>query len=227
MAEGRITPEKQLLNLIEGSKKENEKPVEHIDKEAFRRKVNSYFSFGAALGRISFFKDWIKSAFKGGKFYVDIKSLNKILTFGIFILAFYFMFNFLTSIMNSEKISSLELSVASAAGAPFNLPEVSSLKPASHYLEEAKSRNIFALVADLPQKEDEQKRINAKLSEMLQNLKLVGISWSDDPDIIIEDTKLQQAYFLKKGQKVGDFTIKAVYKDRVILSYGGQEIELR
>lgn len=223
MAEARITPEKELLNLIEGSKGDDKAQVE---KQAFKRKVNSFFSFGAIIGRLSFLKDRFQGGAKGGKFYLDIKAINKALAVCVFFLAAYFTVSFLATIMNSKKISSMDLSV-NKESMPYNLPEVASLKPVSYYLEKAKARNVFSMMTDTSAKENEAKALRARVMELAKNLKLVGISWSDDPDIIIEDTKEKQAFFLKKGQKVSEFTIKSVYKDRVILSYGQEEVELR
>jgi len=223
MAEGRITPEKELLNLIEGSKNND---TGQASKIALKRKVNSFLSFGAAIGRLSFFKDYLKGAVKGKRFYLDIKATNRILAFCIVTLIAFFIANFVGSLMNSKKLLNLEFNVASAQP-PLNFPDVSALKPASYYLENAKTRNIFSLVAETGSKENEIQAARAKIAELLQNLKLVGISWSDDPDIIIEDTKKKQAFFLKKGQNINEFTIKDVYKDRVVLSYGQENVELR
>ena len=227
MAEGRITPEKELLNLIESSKSSaSTQQSAQIEKQALKRKINSYFSFGALIGRIAFFKNWLKVGAKSGKFYIDIKALNKILGFCIVILAAFFLINLLASMMNSKKILNLKFEVV-RGGMPVSLPEVTALKPVSYYLDKSKSRNIFALAEEVTAKESEAKAARAKLTELAQSLKLVGISWSDDPDIIIEDTKAQQAFFLKKGQKINGLLISAVYKDKIVLSYSGEDIELR
>ena len=45
---------------------------------------------------------------------------------------------------------------------------------------------------------------------------------------MIEDSKTQRTFFLKKGQIIEiDLVLKDVFKDKVILSYGGEEVELR
>ena len=71
------------------------------------------------------------------------------------------------------------------------------------------------------------KASTSRIAEASKNLKLVGISWSDDPDVIIEDTKAGMAYFLKKGQMINDLKLKEVFKDKVILGYQEEEVELR
>jgi type II secretory pathway component PulC len=56
----------------------------------------------------------------------------------------------------------------------------------------------------------------------------VGIAWSNDPDAMIEDTKTHRTFFLKKGQTIDEeIKVQAIFKDRVVLSYKGEEIELR
>ena len=66
-----------------------------------------------------------------------------------------------------------------------------------------------------------------KLEEMVKNFKLVGISWSNDPDAIIEDEKAKKTYFVKTGDKINKISIEAIYRDRVILHYLTEEVELR
>ena len=39
-----------------------------------------------------------------------------------------------------------------------------------------------------------------RITELIKNLRLVGISWSADPDVMIEDTNMQRTFFLKKAR---------------------------
>lgn len=57
--------------------------------------------------------------------------------------------------------------------------------------------------------------------------KLAGISWSGQPDAMILDTANRKTLFVKEGQMVGDFRIQAIFVDRLILSNGQEEIELK
>ena len=224
MGESRITPEKELLKLIEGS---GNNAAAQIKTEALKRKVTGVFSPGALIGRISFFKDWFRQGVKGGKFYLDIKLLNNILALCIFALVVYVAANFLLSAINSKKmLNNIEVSIGKPIDS-LNSAQASSLRAASYYLEKARSKNIFSMTGVVAKKEANVQEERDKINELAKNLKLVGISWSDDPDVIIEDKKSQQTFFLKKGQKINDFTIKVVFKDRIILSYGREEVELR
>lgn len=226
MAEARpTTPEKQLLRLIEDPKSN----MASIQAQAVKHHSLSLFSFGAWLGRISFFKEVFKKWFQGIRpQQLDIKLVNKILGLFIFILAFYFISNLFSSLINLKKPSHLELKPqegASLAGAQ----QASFLKKAaSYYLEKVRGRDIFKMgakkstVAEAPSKGP-----SSRIIEAAQHLKLVGISWSNDPDAMIEDSKALRTFFVKRGQMIGEVKVQAIFKDKLILSYAGEEIELR
>ena len=68
---------------------------------------------------------------------------------------------------------------------------------------------------------------SSKVADATQDLKLVGISWSNDPIAMIEDSKALRTFFVTRGQMIGEVRVQAIFKDKVVLSYGGEEIELR
>ena len=68
----------------------------------------------------------------------------------------------------------------------------------------------------------EMKVTSSRILDATESLKLVGISWSDNPDAIIEDTKDTKTFFVKIGQKIGDVKVQAIFKDKVVLSYQGK-----
>lgn len=221
--EGPSTPERELLKLIE------EPTTKGIQTAKFKHNVFSLFSPATLKARISF----LKERFKGGiglerTSYLEISLVNRILEFFIFILAFYLIGNFAISIANLNKKSDLSFEIKKIT-IPSELPGVSLLKAASYYLEKARSRDIFkmGLSSAAGAQETTSKPPTSKIAEAMQNLKLVGISWSEDPDVIIEDTKVNRAYFLKKGQTINEFKVKAIFRDKVILSYEEEEIELK
>ena len=61
---------------------------------------------------------------------------------------------------------------------------------------------------------------------LLSNLRLVGISWDEEPVAMIENQETQQTNILKTGDALGSFTVKEILEDKVILKYGIQEVEL-
>lgn len=224
MAEERaLTPERELLRLIEepGAK-------EKIPRAKIRRKIFSLFSPIAFKARLSFLKTKFKGDLNLQKFiHLEIKVINRFLEISIFILIFYLVGNFVVSIINLDKKPGLGLEIKKTLALSV-FPQISPLKTASYYLEKARARDIFKMglsgVADAKQI---SKMPVSKIVEVSKNLKLVGISWSQDPDAIIEDIQAGRAYFLKRGQVINDFQVKAIFKDKVILRYQEEEIELR
>ena len=115
-----------------------------------------------------------------------------------------------------------------------NLTQKMFLKKAvSYYLERVRDRDIFRMgsVRIMGTGDDGTQTVmkvtSSKVMEATQNLKLVGISWSSSPDAIIEDTKTTKTFFVKTGQMMGDVKVQAIFKDKVVLSYSGEEMELR
>jgi DNA-binding transcriptional regulator LsrR (DeoR family) len=64
------------------------------------------------------------------------------------------------------------------------------------------------------------------LREKAKTLKVVGIAWGETPVAMIEDTTTRETFFLKALQSIGGIRVKAVLKDRVILSYENAEHDL-
>ena len=227
MAQARpITPEKQLLRLIED--KNSNAPG--IQAQAIKHHSLSLFSFGAWLGRTSFLKEVFKKWFHGIKILqLDIKLTNKILGLLIFILAVYFVSNLFSSLINFKKTPYLESKPQE--GASFADTQRSSFfkKAASYYFEKIRERDIFKMGAKKPTAaaEASPKGPSSAIIEATQHLKLVGISWSNDPDAMVEDLKALRTFFVKRGQMIGDVKVQAIFKDKVVLGLGGEEIELR
>jgi hypothetical protein len=114
---------------------------------------------------------------------------------------------------------------------PFLKDTIEPLKEMSFYLQKVTSRNIFregrreakAAVSDGPAVDPD-----AEANAAIQGLSLVGISWSSNPDAIIEDKANSRTFFVKRGQMVGDVVkVEAIFKDHVVLSYEDKEFELR
>ena len=70
------------------------------------------------------------------------------------------------------------------------------------------------------------------LSEKFKDLKLVGVIWSQDPEVIIESTKDSRTYSLKKGDTLnGQFKVKEISRSSAILEVvteeGPKQFEIR
>ena len=225
-----ITPEKQLLKLIEENKGRNPAAVQ---AQAIKRRSMSLMSLGAWLGRFSFSKEWFRhkiDSFRGQA--LDIKSVNTILFLCACVFTLYFVASTTTALIRLSRPPDLA-APAAENGASLNLMERVFLKKAvSYYLEKMSGRDIFQMgtvkkVVGADGVQTEMKVTSAKMLDVTESLKLVGISWSSDPDAIIEDTKGTKTFFVKTGQKIGDVKVQAIFKDKVILSYQGEETELK
>jgi type II secretory pathway component PulC len=218
-----VSPEKELLKLIE-------KPMHQNSLQAAAIKYHglSIFSLGALKGRVSFLKSRFKDGFKPETLQqFDVKILNLVLKVCVFVLACYFIVNLAFSISNLKKDFNLKLKPQPAENTSTNI--ASFLKAASYYLEKARERDIFRMgVKKTAITPNALNTPSQRIIEVTAHLRLVGISWSDDPDVMIEDTKNQRTLFLKKGQTIdNEIRIKAVFKDKVVLSFAGEEIDLK
>jgi hypothetical protein len=215
-----LTPEKQLLKLIEEpASKAN------IKAEAAKRTSLGLFSLGALKGRFSFFKQKFGKDIKSKNTYaLDFSLLNTGLKSLLFILTLYFVINLIITPIRSKKLLNLEDNADKNAQASSIQPIASLLRASSYYLEKVRARDIFKMA---PKKQEDIKIVSSRIIEATKSFKLVGIAWSDDPDVMIEEAVTKRTFFLKKGQMVNNVKLEAVFKDKVILSYEGEEIELR
>ena len=117
-----------------------------------------------------------------------------------------------------------------------------SLRPLEAYVSEAEKRDLFSLVlASKPETPEAATAAPVKRAEPVQppkpapleilrekakTLKVVGIAWGETPVAMIEDTTTRETFFLKALQSIRGIRVKAVLKDRVILSYENAEHDL-
>ncbi len=225
MADDRqVTPEKQLLNLIEGSEQGASGPLE---KARMKRSALSALSFGSIFGRFAFFKRTTQKKISSSKkFSISFTIVNRLLFLAVVILLAYVVSDSIASALNLTHLPNLVPPREKGASNLDN--KASPLKEESYYLQKVNSRDIFKEYKEAETKQEKKEVRPVEESDAVKNLSLVGISWSADPDVIIEDKSAQRTYFVKRGQIVGNnVKVEAVFKDKVVLSYEGQEFELR
>jgi len=218
------TPEKQLLKLIE-------EPASSQAATRPARGPGLSLSLGAVRSRLAFWQKGLGQALTGG-LTLDIRKVNALLAMAAVVSGAYFVGSSAVLANRLSQLPNFSFSAATTGpAAKFVLP--SRVQPLDSYLQMARSRNLFQIgaspaatesdtaapAADTSQKQREEK--------VLSQFRLVGISWSDDPDAMIENKTEAKTYFIKRGQEVGGVSVAAIYKDRVILSYEGTEVELR
>jgi len=161
--------------------------------------------------------------FKNAGLKSDIKLINVFLVLCILILGFYFV-NFCSASL--ENMKNIEFKILEDMTEPSAASDGLGSKTVSFYTEKISERDIFRMGLK-PKEPAFVEEPSSKAAEATASLKLVGISWSDQPDAIIEDTKLNHTFFVKKGGKIGDVKIENIFKDRVLLSYEKELIELK
>lgn len=99
-----------------------------------------------------------------------------------------------------------------------SVPAFESYRPAME------GRDIFQAPWEKPVVETAASGDSA--SELIQQLKLVGILLDNDPKAIIEDLTTQQTFFLSSGEKIRDAVVEEIREDKVILGLAQEKIEL-
>lgn len=101
----------------------------------------------------------------------------------------------------------------------------------SYYLSNVNKRNIFSPYKDVQTASVvEVSENNRAIVGRTKNLRLVGISWFDTVEsasVMVEDIKKKETLFLRKGEKIGDITVKTIYANSVELGYKDEEIIIR
>jgi len=220
MAKNKPTPEEQLLNLIEDT--------EGPSSLSLKRKKQSPFSFisfsalSAVVARLKLaLKDWLIQL-KGGIDEPNLKLWNKALALAAVILFLYLSADFMLRRLDLKQFTK---KAAAQKARSFEQNVTPEVRPFLYYLEMVQRRDIFAPIK-LKSAENPEDETKKALATMIKDLKLVGISWGKDPEVIIEDTKANKTYFLRAGDSISSFKINVILKDKVILESEGQKMEL-
>lgn len=225
------TPEKQLLDLIEHPKEQD------ISQKKIKRRSFSLFSFSVVRGRLSFLREHLRSGVLFRNALPDIKGLNKMLQVCIALLLVYLLGNF---VMSMNRLKQVPEFITRSTREPGEIPVVGlSSNKIAYYLERPRTRDIFKFgdfgVQKTEKDEDDYEvappaeEVLSKAEILARQLGLVGIGWSDDPDVMVENVESKKIYFLKRGERIDSLIkVEAIFEDKVILTYdNGKEMELR
>jgi type II secretory pathway component PulC len=211
MADKGPSPEEQLLNLIE-------KGDSAKSSKAARRK-KSFFSLSSGLGKSLTLGKWA-GRIKFKKIESDV--VNKVLIVLCVLMIAYSVIDF----MHSRKdISDLHKEASKTEYIETKKPDISKLRPFLHYLALIQRRNIFSPIGAM-KIIDEVKERRESLQNLLKDLVLVGISWGEEPQAMIENKNLNQTYFLREGEVINNLKIESILENKVIMSYEGEKGEL-
>ena len=162
--------------------------------------------------------------FKDERNQLNVRTLNFVLFFAASFITLYYVNSIFLSLARINNID-LEKFVKKQDGILSPAKDAPALNPLAFYMEGMKKRDIFRMGDKISQADADA--ISSQAAEAARTLKLVGISWSDSPDVMIEDTRISKTYFVKKGQLVGELIVEEIYKDKVVLRLGAETFELR
>ena len=114
---------------------------------------------------------------------------------------------------------------------PADLPEITSgmpqTAPLEDYLAVVQRRDVFRSPDSPVALAGTTGAAPAPVSP-LQGLRLVGIAWGDDPEVMIDDAEAGKTFFLKPGQGIRSFTVGRITREAAILKADdGKELELK
>jgi len=142
------------------------------------------------------------------------------------------------------SVTDVSMEVTSARPSAKKEQPLATLRPVEDYLTEVEARDLFNPGARPEPKKAEAKAGPVKppesttppkppeptalevLREKAKTLKLVGIAWGPVPVAMIEDTAKRETSFLKERESINQIRIKAILRDRVVLTYGNADYDL-
>jgi len=190
------TSDEKLLKLIEGSSS-----VKPVQKLGVKPKGKGLLPFP------------LKFNFK---VFLNPQNINK----GLFVTCAILTFVLLLAIISGANVIKADLlfpSSKSGAGlAKLSIKDGNKFLALQDYLSEIGKRNIFLSPGA---KASAEKELNPDLSQLVQDLKLVGVIWSKNPEVMIESSKENRTYLLKKGDTFSQpqLKIKDITRNSAIL----------
>lgn len=211
----KVSPEERLFNIIKeqknsGSGGEVSKPKKpSLDVSGIKKFFGSLkLHPGASKG-----------------YDIEPKSVNRILSVMLVIIAAFFVYYLFRTRPDMEKIVK---SIPKTSAAPKT--EIEKFAPLDSYIAEVRKRDIFKPVPkdEVKGAAPTSKEAQEKLKEAARDLKVVGISWGETPKALLRSEKDKTTYFLKKGQQIGtmDVDVREITKQKVTIGYKNEQFEL-
>lgn len=214
MAKDQLTPEERLLRVIDNP--QGAKPG------AFGR-LRAPSASGLLL--------WVTARLKGPQAshpLVTLRMVNRGLVAVGALLTVAWAIDFFS--MQSQYQARLEMVERTQLVAPTQTKTISlpSLD-FSDVLVQSTQRNVFTLVPPKVEAPAPPPKEVEDLTPQANDLKLVGVIWSETPQAMIEQAKEGKTSLVSKGEGIGPFRVKEILKDKVVLGLetGEQTWELR
>ncbi len=231
--EKKETAEQKLLKIIENPKRETAvrlNPTEDVASKIAQAVKGSGFPSVSILSYLAPITGLLR-----GRFFASFpemsfgpREINRILLGIVILTVLLFVVNIFSGIriLNKEISFNIETKMAGSENG-----FVTETKTVDEYLDSIRKRNIFQPYEKKEAEIKENILVESNhIAGLIKNFKLVGISWLDSPasaSAMIEDTQTGITQFLKEGEAINGVKVRAIYVDRIILSYEGEEITLK
>jgi len=205
-----ITPEERLLKIIESPGIQKAKVYLGAKAKAINLKT-----LISRIKNFRFDKNIIKK--------IDLRLANKIAASFCGFITLFLIFDFFR--VGANLKSRFEKTLQASKVAIIEEKKVTLTNvDIEEVLAQAKRRNVFTF---LPAPAKAEASLSPNITEIISNLKLVGIIWSNSPQAMIENAKEQRTFLLSQGEQIGQVKIKKIFQDKVVIEVEGQEQELR
>jgi len=242
---GKETAEQKLLKLIEKTDSQGDpsQPQEGSGTEEAQKVYDSVRGVGVATEALPNILTNILSLFQGAlskdpsASAFGLRQVNILLAVAILIAALSFGISFSQGMGSIEK-NNQEFQDEISKSLQNSIENLNSFLPTfkslPEYIQVIARRNIFQpfernIVVNKEEVLEEELGIK-RVSSQTKDLKLVGISWFDSPDTasaMVENKISGVTYFLGQGERINDVMIKSIYADSIVVSYQGEEIEMK
>lgn len=226
-----LTPEKRLLQLIEGGRGDQGTKTQTVRKNDFVLKLKQIMSPQGIKTLIEETRDGWINAFRNRKEFVNLRGANQAGKVITVLLAVYLIGSMIyeVQVVNSNYVSGLTVPNKEVSDIQFSEKKIFD----TNLLNEADKLNIF-VPYDKRQKEEVKEEVNAmslKLVGLIKDWKLAGISYyAKSPEktfCMVEDLQKNTTTFLKVGDTFSGLEVNKINPDSVLFRFNEETIELR
>lgn len=227
-----LSPEKRLLQLIEGSGKSagGEKPAGAAPSMSGAKGRAAAMNIESFKQKTQQYKEKALSAWKSFQNGFGLHEANKLARVVLILLIAFAVINAAYEMRISQKdpLSGLDVPQRKITDISIDEPTIGS-----SFLQNSDARNIFLPFSKREEvkAESQKNSSSSQLVEMTKNLKLTGISYNpEDPKkayCMIEDLQKSLTTFLRIGDQISGMKVAKINEESVELQHDDEKIEIR
>ncbi len=215
-----FSPEEKLLRLIRGKKRDESKPA------AGKIEGPAEIPPTTGIQNMKYSPPPNKTVADKWRYF---EFVNLALVIILVVVIMFYIFDLVSSNPSFGRLHKSEAASRRprpAISEPQNAKSEAQPTPFSTYAEAIGKRELFKPPKSEAVKEKPAAQKTESASDKLKYLSLIGIIGGERPQAVIEDKKDKKTYFLNKGQTVSEMKVEDILKDRIILDFDGEKIEL-